>query len=696
MHTRLIFSLTILAIIVDNALCIPILSAITTSTPPSFFSKRGTATIAGTEAESLCTQLSQTFQPPPGISINNTFTQYFPEGSTASIEYLTNSYPNETIPAGVNVQKILGDVGPDLNVKSQQGYGYLNSRASEKNGMPAFCRFGTTVITSSNTSVLSEVWLPLASNSSIPLATPEQSTNQGFVSNVLSILKKRNWSWQVRSLPGNFVLGYKTGWNGRIVVLGNSGQLGFIPMVTMKNYMGRYMFAVAGTNLGHFSDQNGVDWVLNGFQDTLTDFASRANHLTTLLAESVVDKYYGRDCIHAVRNPKDNNRVYRYYAGTSVGGARGLSAAQVYPNDYHGIIAGAPANKFMSLNSAQLHTASLHNNSFIGDGYFSKSALYGPVKDIVTRQCDTLDGLQDGIISAPTLCKPQLEPELLCGAGTTYGQSNATCLNQTQINAVYQLYNSTYIDGEIVYPAYWPGLEDSASNLRGSNSKASGWHQLVVLRKPALNDSFNPFTDIRLSDLKAGISADPGGVNAAKTDLSAFISSGGKMIMYHGSYDLTVSPQATIDYFNEVKATTSATIGEASVTSSLKLYEVFGMKHSRNGPGAVHFGAPQQNDDGQRPYKFESGYDITLSLIAWVEKGIEPNGQIALRYGTNTTTTSAPTNTTDPEQIPPENKQDYNYGVVFSRLLCPYPAKAVYQAGINPNGQNGYEAFTCV
>ncbi|PWN35611.1 tannase-domain-containing protein [Meira miltonrushii] len=692
MHTRLLISFAFLALVADNALCAPL-----STTTPNIVIGSGSATIASAEAEYLCMQLSQTFQPPSGITINNTFTQYFPEGSTASIEFLTDSYPNGTIPAGVDKQTILEDVGPDLNVRSQAGYGYFNSFASQQNGMPAFCRFVATIITGSNTSALSEVWLPLASNPFIPLATPEQKTNQSFLSILIGKLAKRNWSWQVRSLPGDFVLGYKTGWNGRIAVLGNSGQLGWVPMVTMKNYMGRYMFVVAGTNLGHFSDQNGVEWVLDNFQDTLTDFASRANHLTTLLAESVVDQYYGKDCIHAVRNPKDNNRVYRYYAGTSVGGARGLSAAQIYPNDYHGIIAGAPANQFMNLNTGQLHTASLHNKSFIGEGYFSRSALYGPVKDIITRQCDALDGLQDGIISAPTLCKFQLEPELLCGTGTTYGQSNDTCLNQTQINAVYQLYNATYIDGEIIYPAYWPGLEHSASNLRGSNAKASGWHQLVVLRRPALNDSFNPFTDIRLSDLNAGIAADPGGVNAAETDLSAFISSGGKLIMYQGSYDLTVSPQATVNHFNQMKESTSASLGEALVTSSIKLYEVFGMKHSRNGIGAANFGAPQQNDDGQRPYKFESGYDITLALIAWVEKGIEPNGQIALHYGTNTTVnTSATTNTTDPDRLPPENRQDYNFGVVFSRLLCPYPAKAVYQAGANPNGENGYQAFTCV
>ncbi|PWN35610.1 tannase-domain-containing protein [Meira miltonrushii] len=649
----------------------------------SILGKRNSAFIAGTEAESLCIQLSQSFRAPSGVTINNTWTQYFPEGSPNSIEFLTSSYPNGTIPAGVNVKKILEDLKPDFDEKSQGEYGRLS-----QNGLPAFCRFVTTIITSVNTSALSEVWLPLASNSSVPLATP-----------VASHSKKRSSSRQVRSLPGEEILGYTPGWNGRIAIIGNSAQLGFVSMPTMKSYLGRYMFVVAGSNLGHFSDKLSVDWVLKGgFIDTLTDFASRANHLTTLLAESVVDQYYGKDCEHAVRNPKDSNRVYRYYVGTSGGGAHGLSASQVYPNDYHGILTGAPTNNFMNQIVGILHTTSLHNKSFIGEGYFSRNALYGPVKDIVTRQCDALDGLEDGIISAPTLCKPHLEPELLCGTGKTYGQSNATCLTQAQINAVYQLYNATYLEGEQVYPAFWPGLEDSAAKLKSSNPMASGWYQLVVQRKSALNDSFNPFTDLRLSELKAGIAADPGGVNSAKTDLSKFIGAGGKMIIYQGSYDLIRSPQATIDYFNEMKANTTAVLGEDLVTSSIKLYEVFGMQHSRNGPGASNFGAPEQNDIGQRPYKYESGYDITLALIAWVEKGIEPNGQIALKYEVNPVpVTSANVSKSDPaDQLPAQNLQDYNYGVVFSRLLCPYPTRAVYQDGEDADDEDGYQAFSCI
>lgn len=735
-----------------------------------------------TNAEEKCKALASSFLPPSNLKINSTFSQYFPFGSTLSIEALTKLYPNGTIPDDVKLDRILDSVGFDVDLKSQAGYGRLNSRASSNGhtgGLPAFCRLGFQVSTSPVTSILSEVWLPLPSDPNAPLAEPDSdfptnttayrigqdgkfvtaplyyltgaykkvkpapgsqyppapndvpapqviekdasknstnakasdekkppttSTNQNSTEStkpgIGSITKKkRSPCSSVQSLSGDAILGSNKGWNGRIAVLGHGGQMGFVPVVSMKQYMARYMFVVAGTNLGHYSGTSGVTWV-NGtqFSETLIDFGSRANHITLQLAESAIDQFYGAS--EGVRNPKQNNRVFRYYAGSSVGGARGLSAAQIYPQDFDGIIAGAPALNFMNMNVGQIHTASLHNKSIIGEGFFTRAALYKTIKDVVTRQCDILDGLEDGVISEPSLCRPQLEKELLCGSDTKYGKTNATCLTQAQIDAAYRLYTPTIIDGEQVYPAYWPGLEDSASNFHPSNSKSSGWHQLVVLKQPKLNSSFNQFTDIRLSDLKAGNAADPGGVNAAQTDLSAFVKNGGKLILYHGSCDLVVSPQSTIDYFNSALKDTAAAlqVEQSEIAKSMKFYQIFGMRHSRGGIGAIHFGAPSQNDPGHRPYLFESGYDMTLALIAWVEKGIEPHAQIAARY--NSKEKFMPPRDVkggDPDvDLPiPETQQQYTFGLKNTRLLCPYPSKAVYQKGSNADGEEGYKAFQC-
>ena len=171
--------------------------------------------------------------------------------------------------------------------------------------------------------------------------------------------------------------------------------------------------------------------------------------------------------------------------------------------------------------------------------------------------------------------------------------------------------------------------------------------------------------------------------------------------MYHGSADFVVSPQSTVDYFNAAKKDTAAALqsSEREVAKSIKFYLIHGMRHSRGGSGAFHFGGASQNDPGSRPYKFKSSYDMTLALMAWVEKGIEPNEQIAARY--NIHEQFMPPRDVkggDPDVDLPikDSQQAFFAGLAFTRLLCPYPGNAVYQKGGNPHGANGHKAFKCV
>lgn len=174
----------------------------------------------------------------------------------------------------------------------------------------------------------------------------------------------------------------------------------------MKQVMTRYGFAVTSNNGGHWSGANAVNWV-NGshFADTLTDFASRANHVSLLLAEDIVNTFYGKE--EGLRVQEDNGRVRRYYFGSSVGGARGFSSIQVNPKDFHGHLIGAPAVDFMDLNVGQIHTQRVHSKKEAGLAWFTQAALFETVRDVVMRQCDELDGVKDGVISDPLQCKPR-------------------------------------------------------------------------------------------------------------------------------------------------------------------------------------------------------------------------------------------------------------------------------------------------
>jgi hypothetical protein len=734
---------------------------------------------AGPDAQAMCEGLASKFQA-SGLTINNTFSIYYPEGSSPTLEQLTASYPTGTIPKDIRVDPIIDNIGPDLDIKSDAGYGRQQGDRINHGllgSMPAFCRYGAYVKTSQFTVVLSEIWLPLAPNANIPLApivgnqvanstpydmnadgtfriaplyyledkyvkvkaavgssnppapndvpeppaktsaTKAAETNATSIPHVDSVSKitpliapaplskkptRRSMAVKsaahakrdaqvTRSIPGEAVLGHGQGWNGRLSVMGNGGQRGFVPFPEMKQYLSRYGFAVAGTNLGHWSGTSGVTWV-NGsqFDDTLLDWASRANHVTLQLSEQVIDAFYGKQA--GCRVAAEGNRIRRYYYGSSIGAARGLSAMQVYPKDFHGLLLGPPAQNFMRMNVGQLEIASVHNKTVAKDGWFTQNSLYGPIKDVVTRQCDMLDGVRDGIISNPSRCKPDLAAEMLCGTNTKYGRSNGTCLTSAQIKNFYKLYEPTIIDGQQVYPAFVPGLEDSAASMNSANAKASGWHQLVVLKQPSLNASFNPFTDIRFADIQRGAEQDPGGVNAVQTDLSAFVNAGGKMMLYHGTYDLVISPQATIQYYSQALLNSGP-----AAASAFKFYIVPGMRHSRNGQGAWHFGGPTQTAPGNRPLHYDASYDMTLALIAWVEQGSEPQAQISARYVQREAVmparlTAGANPATD--LLLPDTNQNYNWGLRDTRLLCPWPKMAVFN-GRNPDGEHGYQAFDC-
>ncbi len=67
-----------------------------------------------------------------------------------------------------------------------------------------------------------------------------------------------------------------------------------------------------------------------GHPEKLADFGYRAAHEMAVAAKKIVTAYYGRA-------PR-----LSYWSGCSAGGRQGLMEAQRFPEDFDGIIAGAP------------------------------------------------------------------------------------------------------------------------------------------------------------------------------------------------------------------------------------------------------------------------------------------------------------------------------------------------------------------
>ncbi len=83
---------------------------------------------------------------------------------------------------------------------------------------------------------------------------------------------------------------------------------------------------------------------LIGHPEKWADWGWRATHEMTVAAKKIIRAYYGRD-------PR-----LSYFTGCSTGGEQALMEAQRFPDDYDGIIAGAPAN-----NRTRLHMDILWN-----------------------------------------------------------------------------------------------------------------------------------------------------------------------------------------------------------------------------------------------------------------------------------------------------------------------------------------------
>jgi len=385
-------------------------------------------------------------------------------------------------------------------------------------------------------------------------------------------------------------------WNGKLMASGNGGYGGSIgpPRLAMRPAL-RQGYATAATDLGHSGDgASGEDasWAL-GQPERVKDFGYRANHVTAQFAKAIAAAYYGQPPRRA------------YFNGCSDGGREALMEAQRYPDDFDGIVAGAPANRWTHLMASMAWTwqsAHAKSESLIPD------AKLPVIQKAVLAQCDRLDGVEDGVIEDPRICR--FDPaKVQCASG-----DGADCLTAAQADALRRLYQGPRLaNGQQVFPGYPPGGEavPNAWTLWVTGEKA---------QHPSFSRSFframvygDPNWDLPQLDLAKGLAdadARMGPIlNADNPDLSAFRKHGGKLILFHGWADGAISPYSTVEYFEAVRGK----MGVASVDSFARLFMAPGVSHCFGGPGP-------------------SSFDMLGSLDAWVEKGQAPDQVIASKY----------------------------------------------------------------
>ena len=429
-----------------------------------------------------------------------------------------------------------------------------------------------------------------------------------------------------------------TGWNGKFQGQGNGGFAGAIDYRGLASAVGRG-YATAGTDTGHKGDATDATWA-PGHPEKIVDFGYRGIHEMSEKAKAVVVAFYGKA-------PRQS-----YFSSCSDGGREALMEAQRFPDDYDGIVAGAPANFWTHLVSG----AAWNNQNLLTDpaSYISSGKLPA-ISAAALASCDAPDGLADGIISEPTQC--HFDPATLKCAGP----ESDSCLTEPQIAALKKVYTGPQTStGTRIFPGYVPGGELGPGGwslwITGpapmqSLQFAFGAHFFRDMVFQDANWDFRKFKlddDTALADKKmAGI------LNATDPDLSRFRKRGGKLIMYHGWSDAAISPVNSIDYYESVVARMK---GETK--DFVRLFMAPGLQHCFMGPGPNSFGQISSGPQG------DADHDILTAVERWVESVVAPEKIIATQY---------------------ENDLEPAQGVKMTRPLCPYPQEAGYDGKGNPN-----------
>jgi len=351
--------------------------------------------------------------------------------------------------------------------------------AESSKDLPAFCRVAATARPTADSEIKFEVWLPLA------------------------------------------------GWNGKFEANGNGGWSGSISATTLAAGL-RRGYAAAMSDLGH---EGGSAGFALGHPEKLVDFGYRAAHEMTVAAKAVVNSYYGQA-------PK-----LSYWSGCSAGGRSAMMEAQRYPEDFDGIVAGAPGLNWTgrALLSVWIAQASHRNEA----GYIPQSK-YPMIHAAVLEKCDAADGAKDGVIEDPARCG--FDPkELECK-----GADGPACLTSAQVATARAIYGpvTNPRTGDVIAPGLSRWSEMGWATMGGPQVFNLGADLFRFVVYQDANWDYRTFNFD--SDVARTLKAEGGMLNAMNPDVSPFLKRGGKLIQYHGWADPQIAPSTSVEYYKTV------------------------------------------------------------------------------------------------------------------------------------------------
>jgi len=426
-------------------------------------------------------------------------------------------------------------------------------------------------------------------------------------------------------------------WNGKLQGIGNGGFAGLIDDMQLGMAL-KAGYAATATDTGHTGSPIDAAWA-KGHPEKVVDFGHRGIHEMTRVAKTVVQAFYAKAAQRS------------YFAGCSDGGREALMEAQRYPEDYDGILAGAPANywtRLVSLSAADTRVLTADAASYV------PAAKIPAIAAAVNAACDEKDSVKDGVLNDPRECK--FDPTTIA----CKGEESDKCLTVAQVATLKTIY-AGLVDskGHQLFPGYVPGAEEGPGGWGvWITGRAAGTGLMAFFAKGYFGDFVyeKPDWDVKTFDVDAALKAaeenTAAALNAIDPDLKAFKARGGKLILYHGWNDPAIPALNTIDYYERVRAK----MGAKDADSFVRLYMVPGMQHCGGGPGATSFG-----EVGYLVFE-NPQHSIDASLEQWVEKGTAPGTIVASKY-----------------------EGDDRSHAVMTRPLCVYPEVAKYRGADDTN-----------
>jgi feruloyl esterase len=442
-------------------------------------------------------------------------------------------------------------------------------------------------------------------------------------------------------------------WNGKFVMGGGGGFAGRVVNLALVYGALQKGYATVGTDTGHRGSGLDASWALNNLE-RVVNFGHQAVHRTAVTAQALTSGYYGRA-------PSRN-----YFMGCSRGGGQGMIEAQRYPDDFDGIVAGAPAWNWTDELGGR--NARLNQVMYPDPNDLSVATITPAIQELigsaVMEQCDLLDGIEDGILNNPLACDFDVT-ELACG--TAGGDA---CLNPAQLRAAEFVYGGLVLGGEQRVPGYPPGAELGEGGwttwLTGGFAVSEfDEFQEGVEQDPEYPDPETPnahfafgngvmqylvfhdpnwdYSTYDFSTFDSDVSTVAPTLNGTNPDLDAFRANGGKLLLFNGWRDMANTPLGTIDYYEQVVDR------DPAAAEDVRLVLVPGMDHCIGGPGP-------------------SFIDWLDEIDKWVETDQAPETFETFWLG---------------DQMQPDG----------SRLSCAYPAAPEYDGAGDPREAS---SFSCV